>query len=526
MTDKPSFLILTGSEATAWARDPSNGARWTRLADRCPWATAFFSPTFFDIWSRHYGQAWTSLIVLSERSDGELLGLMPLAQCNDIVTGVGAHQAEYHGWISDADQALPFLAGAVGALRGAYPRCDIRLQYLPAEVPQDALAAFCAQEPRAIAERHERHHMRLDAGAISDVLRKKGNKSKLNRLRRQGSVELKRLDADLFELHLDDISALCDFRQGAVNDSCPFTDDVHKRPFHADLVRDFASSMHVTGLFLDGELISTIIFVLSRRDAHIAILAHSPTHASNSPSKLHLYQAALMLLADGFARIDMTPGGDDWKARFGTESDFVTRLTIRRSAAHAALTKAQTVALGVAKSAAAFVGLTPVALRRLLGRDDAVPPSRPRSFAFLQLDPKAATAPVEIATSPNDLAILLRHGPQLTGRQRQPFLADAVARMESGEICYTLARESALLGLGWASVAPPQGPDDRHLSVRFSGFHAAPGREAQPIYRAIVARALRDAAPVPTLATIVAEYDQDDPLIGEALGPLVAAAQS
>src|SRR5262245_57929480 len=95
-----SFSCLVGQEGTAWAATPSNRAQWLKLYASCSWSTAFQHPDFFDVWCRHYDRWWSPLLVVSYDEVGTLRGIMPLACNADSVTGVGAHQAEYHGWLS------------------------------------------------------------------------------------------------------------------------------------------------------------------------------------------------------------------------------------------------------------------------------------------------------------------------------------------------------------------------------------------------------------------------------------------
>lgn len=513
-----AYSVLAGEAAAAWVRDPINRDRWSRLVKRCPWATVFLGPGFFDVWTRHYGARWTPLIAWRARADGELAALMPLAMLDGTITGVGAHQAEYHGWLSDVDDVLATLRGCADAVRAQFPGCEIRLQYLHAGVPPHAIDEFCAYEPRAVAERFQRHRLKLDAASINEVLRKKGNKSKLNRLARLGRLDLKRLDADAFGAHLDETAALCDFRQGAVNDSCPFTDDPAKRAFHADMLKDLGTETQASGLFLDERLISSILFMVSADEAHVAILAHAPDHASNSPNKIHFYQAALMLAADGLTYVDMTPGGDDWKARFGTESDLVTRLTIHRSPARAAQIKVQTNVMGAAKSAAGWMGLSPSAVRRLLSRQqqrERTPDPSNRNWLRVTLDAATLARRPEPSVRVNDFARLLSDGPGLAGLPRQRFLAEATLRMEAGQVCYSAGGARTLNGFGWAAF-------EDGVLLRLFDFHVRAGASAGETYERIALGALRNALSKATPGHLSVAFDPEDDALRLALTRLGA----
>ena len=474
--------LLTGDEAYAWLAEQSNLTDWRVLYAACSWATSFQTPDFYLVWLRHYAARWRPVLVLGLSNHGRLAGLIPLAIGGGVVTGAGANQAEYHGWLGGDDCPSNFFKDAVAEVLKKFPGHELRQRYLPPGTPKAAVEALINGDHRAIAIPQDRPLLALNEGAINETLKKKNNRSKINRLKRLGAYCVRQMDADEFERRIDEIGAMCDFRQGAVNDSCPFLDDTQKRPFHLDWVRSMPRDVHVSGMFVDDQLISILIFALSKREAHIAITAHSPTHAENSPGKIHIYEAALALAREGYSLVDMTPGGDEWKFRFATETDKVIDLTVFASARKAALVRLRRT-VGASLRSAAARGR---AIFSSVKNADAETKSEAREAVVYS---RAATgATVEAADSAevrvNALSELLRFGPGVARQSRQHFLSGALARMEAGDRCYSLSGRKGVVGLGW------RGGDKS--TVRLSDFSTDASSDARRIYQAIVQRMIAD----------------------------------
>jgi CelD/BcsL family acetyltransferase involved in cellulose biosynthesis len=470
------LVLLSGSDASSWVDDDANFTRWRSLYDACPWGTSFQTPDFFRVWFRHYGERWRPLLLLCFDREERLRSAFPLAIGDGVITGVGAHQAEYHGWIAQTVSPSRFASDAVDRISKVFPNHDLRLRYLPAKSPTEALDSLLGHNRRVIADRQRRPLMALDEVAVHETLKKKGNRSKVNRLKRLGALSVRAMDAAEFERRLDEIGAMCDFRQGAVNDSCPFSDDPHKGPFHADWVRSMPNDVHVSGMFVDDTLISVLIFALSKDEAHVAITAHSPEHAEHSPGKLHIYEAALTLIRAGFNVIDMTPGGDAWKSRFATHSDEVVDLCVHSSATKASYLRARAAAAKVARSALALV-------RPQQTVERAETPSSVDAGGWDAYVP-TSTLPQTDTVRVNVLSDLLRFGPKVAGMARQAFLAQALARMEAGERCYVLRVRDGVAGIGWSGAS--------EVELRVSGFATLPGADTQALYGALIGRMLAD----------------------------------
>jgi CelD/BcsL family acetyltransferase involved in cellulose biosynthesis len=518
MVDNPAQIsaqILTGAAALKWMRRAENLAEWERLYRECAWATAFQSSGFSRVWFEHYGGEWSPVIVLG-LDDGRLIALMPLATNDDRITGVGAHQAEYHGWLGEEASAAQFLRAAVQALRSELPGRQLLLKYLHAKVPRHALHELCASDMRARLSSHVRGLLALEGGGVSDALKKKGNRSKLNRLRRQGQLDFRMLSADALERQMDLLTAYCDFRQGAVNGDCPFTDDPHKREFHLAWARELSDQVHVSGLFLNDRLISALFLAKSANEAHIAILAHAPEHAENSPNKLQIYEAALALAGSGVRWLDMTPGGDEWKMRFATTRDEVHELIVHADVWRAQAHRLRDLVTQSIHNCLSLMGLSPATIRRAAGvLIDAKPKRNAIDGRWIgyRVPP---TAQDPSGASVNALQTLLTFGPSLTNQSRQSFLFESLRRIEAGWRCYSTAQGGALVGIAWTE--PRLAEIDGRLSLSELRFSAHADRLETG--RRLLAAILRDTeerdAPVRLLSIKVG--DEITRTIVESLG--------
>jgi CelD/BcsL family acetyltransferase involved in cellulose biosynthesis len=487
-----AFEILQGQEARDWAARGLGKAAWTKLYEDCPWSTAFQSPGFFEVWSKHYAASWSPLVIIGRRVDGTVAGIMPLAAKPGLITGAGAHQAEYHGWISSERDAEAFVGGALATIAEAMPGQLLRLRYLPPALPPHLVAGLVKSNPRLEIFRNVSHEFAIDRQRIAEALKKKSNKSKQNRLARLGRLSFRKLDAGALASQMNAIAAMYDFRQGARNGVCPFLDDPQKGAFHLDWMKSLPGQVHATGMFLGDRLISALLLVTSRDDAHLAIAAHAPDVAEHSPNKLHIYEAAAMLADEGRSVLDLTPGDDAWKERFSTGTRAVVELVMHASLQRAGAARARKAVKDLARRTLARLGISK---KSVVGRLRAAKNGAEKAVGAARVGAREDTLALELATattasdgrvSCNDLDALMRWGGGLVGERRQPFLDDALRRIELGDCCYTLRSGDSLAGLVWLSAPQPeQRPTLRDFAI-------PNGAEAGENLRTLVGHVLQD----------------------------------
>ncbi len=455
-TRRVTTEITTGEAATRTLNDASFRQEWAQLHADCPWATVCQGLAFSDAWWSVYGGLYEPVLVQSRTVDGALCGLLLLARLvgSSEVVHVGAHHAEYHTWL-----ALPWASDAVitGALRELDARGvtqRIRFHFLAPGSPIPWIESYeGALSPLCIVRSHRRGMHALDSGGGGnhDSLRKPSNRSKLRRLAKNGEVSLRVLSsAAELAPWLPEIIAMCDARQGAVHDSLPFRDDPRKARFHLALA-DCAGLAHVAILVAGEELLAAHIGLINGKSVLLGLIAHAPHHGRHSPGKILLLMLSQRLAADGFDAFDLTPGGT-YKERFADRFDDVQSLDVRFTAADALFQSARRSAGTLARrmlpdrreratkrSNGAGGGDRIYQLTRTIDRDFL---ERCRHAA------EAVAAPFKVRV--NHVQDLLRFGgPDVHRDVLLRFLAQSIARLETGDIMVTVSDARELVHLCW-----------------------------------------------------------------------------
>jgi CelD/BcsL family acetyltransferase involved in cellulose biosynthesis len=168
------------------------------------------------------------------------------------------------------------------------------------------------------------------------VLRKPGNKSRLRQLKKLGAVEFRRVtDPAEFRPLLKVFADYHDCRQSASHGSTPFQTDPQKHAFHLALMNT-PDLLHVTVLEVGHQIASAHLNMIRGREVQLGVIAHNPEFARLSPGKLHIRFLAKMLAEQGYTRLDLTPGGEDYKERFASGADTVHSVMVFPSTLHRA----------------------------------------------------------------------------------------------------------------------------------------------------------------------------------------------
>lgn len=463
-----SLQLLHARDAIDWLESPIGQASWDQLYRTSSWRFPTLGPDYYRLWFKYYGDVWEPLLAVAKDSKDSYCAIFPLAVDADSITGAGAHQAEYQGWLSDTSLAEAFLRAVLAGIRKRFPNHALRIKYLAPGIPQQIVHAACAGNVRTEISTHPRPLLRLDPAALTKALRKKNTRSKINRLRREGNLALVRItEREAIEKYLDQVIPLYDFRQGAANDSCPFTDDPKKRAFLLEWIRTSPTAeLHFTCLQLNGQVIGAHIGVISDKECQLAILAHDPRYTSCSPGKLQIYSTAEMLAGEGLSFLDLTPGGDPWKERFATEHDTVLSLHVFKGTFQAYRHRLQSLIAKLARSLLRRAGIAPSQLRSWIHgllpiHQIRAPASRKEhdsSTVSYVLTPQPEYKPPEdrsetvLGTELNALDDLCLYRPGRDGVSRRDFLLHALSRLEQGLTPYTLARGDQLKCCAWVDL--------------------------------------------------------------------------
>ncbi|HEX8983933.1 MAG TPA: GNAT family N-acetyltransferase [Bryobacteraceae bacterium] len=473
----------TGRPVLQALADPAFRRQWDSLYAACPWATVFQTRAFTEIWYSVYGPAFEPLIVYARDSAGDLSGLLALGidRVTGALTPAGAHNAEYHAWLSTADTGDSFIEAAFDHLAARFPRGGLAFLFLPPGAPLGWLKPSRPWGGRARFRAVPRPLMTVGpGGSVEESLRKKSNKSRISRLRKLGPLRLEvvRCRKDI-EPYLERIVDSCDLRNGALHDCLPFRDDPFKLEFSLRLV-DSPDLTHTSVLLAGDEFVAAHIGARNGTSVQLGLIAHSPFLAQHSPGKILLLLLARELGDEGFQDLDFTPFGE-YKDRFADHSDeaYSGVVFFHKRDAHAYDFRRR--AAGSAKWCLARAGVTPeAALRRFRSLVRIVRNNGPHGLLFklVRWVGRRIWSEQQLnyyRMSPQDTAgkdgdprlqrdfladLLLYEQATPADRTRSEFLRDALDRLASGGRAYTAAEGRRLMHYSWLSpVAGPKGTD-------------------------------------------------------------------
>ncbi len=518
-----SVALVEGAAAHARLADAAFVDACNRLYERCPWRSPNQHPAFVSAWYACYAEQFDPLLVLRESADGQLTGLFTLAvdKRSGQLLAAGMPQVDYVGWLCDADSADDFADDLVQLLARRFAGASLRLRYLARGLPR----GWMQRTAGVISEDFLRPVLALDdPEALRQVLRKRSNKSRYNRLKRMGEVEVLELRGrEQLAPWLDDIATFCDLRQGAINDSMPFREDANKREFHLRLA-EAEGLLYTTLLMVGGRPAAALVSLCARDSAAVSLFGISPFFSRHSPGKLLVYETGLRLAEAGFRELDLTPGGA-WKERFASASDTVPMVDIYFSAYGARVARLRGAVSRAAAATARRCGVEPDRLRALvhglrrlsagavarrLGRLGQwlshTQESRIYRLDTAALEPSAPD-PLMRVDEPADL---LAFTPRETWQSCAAFLGDGIERLSLGEHLYSRVEDGVLVHYGWLadqqadSFFPEIGANYTYPpdSAVLYDFYTDPSARGRGYYQQSLRQMIADAAAKPGVAHI------------------------
>lgn len=485
--------LYRGEGALARVEDEGFQREWLALADACPFGTCFQRPPFVRAWYRCYESRFEPVLVEARDTADMLIGLLCLARergRNTLIVA-GRDHAEYHSWLARPEHSSAFFEAALDALAEIWPSGHLQFLFAPPGLPALSTPRW---QSRTIRRTMARPLMATGPDApLADSMRKSANRSRLNRLKKLGALSCDRIeDPDELDAVLEEVIPFYECRQGATHAALPFRADPLRRRF---LLAAMAQPglLHVTALRLDGRTIAAHIGYRNGGQVVLGIIAHSPMHARFSAGKLLLRMLGLRLQEEGFAHLDLTPGGE-YKDRFASEHDEASVLDVwfRHSAVRAYKLQRAAIDAGkrfvstdrVKEQIASFrhkarlvraVGLpgTLLHLRQLAAR-------RRPSMRTDGIEAAAGAGVPPVVFNRDALADLTAYDPVELGQPPMPaFLRDAMGRLERGEHVYTCVRDGRLVAFGWLAEGSTV-PYDCYTHPRYRrlGLHQAMMRQA------------------------------------------------
>jgi len=444
---------------------------WSALWDQCPWATAFQKYGFARAWYDIYHEQLTPLLLLSRDAGGNLDGLLALARATDgrcVVAG-GIH-AEYQSWLSAPPLGDAFPAAAFAALHRELHVGPVTFEFLSPKAPLQWLdqpeikhLAFSTPFFRPVLEFGEND-------TLQQSLNKGHTKQKFRRLAQVGELSFTRITSpDEFAALFDQMVTLYDLRHGAVQATPPFCSIPRQRDFHLAMMR-IPDLFHATALRAGDRLAAAHWGTCGKRELHMGTLVFEPSLVRHSPGRLLILRLAEMLKRDGFARLDLTPGGDAYKDLFASHMEPVYRLTILSSVGQRLRLAAIEQVRQTAARACRAMGTTPVQARvrwQNLPKPGQMLPCLMRGVGGWLIShrqtrvyycPPPTALPVDGCPQIHRDRIddLLTYQTPRYGLTRQQFLSTALQRLEENQHVYTAMAEGKLLHLAWVAEQPEE----------------------------------------------------------------------
>jgi CelD/BcsL family acetyltransferase involved in cellulose biosynthesis len=322
-----SIEIWKGSAAIAHLKQDKVLREWQELYDRCAWATSAQRPEFIRL--RYEIYETVANPVLIEQHEREcLVGLLALALPNHSSWALGAacEDSEYNVWLCDVEYIDKFMPDALTALWKKMRTPPLHLYYIPAEASIE-WARRGKWRRRSVIESKEVWRLRL--GSIDQsrqfVHSKKSLKSLSHQIQRIGKLSFRKIDGQSeFIPTLDKFIEIYSSRKKKKTGKTIFEIDPFKRAYL--LARQAMPGMqHTTVLELDGRAIAAHIGIAGRPNGMFSLagIAHDDEYARYSPGSLLLAELIPLLAEEGYSTFDLTPGGDEYKKRWGDSTSIV-----------------------------------------------------------------------------------------------------------------------------------------------------------------------------------------------------------
>jgi hypothetical protein len=161
-----NVTLVTGLEAQAWIDNEANISEWRNLFMAVGNRQSYLAPAFCRVWYQQYAHQYELIIVTGTNAAGNLCAVMPLARRNNSITGAGAAQAEYQGWLALPDTSRDFFSAAVDMLGKRYPQSNISFKYVLPGAGAETLESFSHLNANAKLVHHLRPIVTTDLDSV------------------------------------------------------------------------------------------------------------------------------------------------------------------------------------------------------------------------------------------------------------------------------------------------------------------------------------------------------------------------
>lgn len=331
--------VLTGDEAINLLQDPDFQSQWISLFVNSDVKSVFQEKSFVLPWYKRNKNEFRSVVV-TLFSEDTLVGVLMLAQkidkkgepINYRFDGVGTSHALYQTWLVLPEFISMFWEIGLKSFFEKFPNAYINLKSFPSIDFFEKIKANPKFSTMMVIEEFYNPILDYKREDFKEILKKRHLKSKENRLNRSGNVKFEKVDSvHILDNAFNDIEIFYDLRQGAAFNKIPLGKGSNLRQLFLDWFKE--GILHVTLLFLDGDLIGAVIVINDdNKTAHLAgLITFSPRHGKLSPGMVHLYNLAKLLNEEGFHNFKLSPGYDTYKERFSNSREIIHEVLISKN---------------------------------------------------------------------------------------------------------------------------------------------------------------------------------------------------
>lgn len=470
-----SLKMFVGEEVLKLLLDENFQASWDDLYARCPWATVFQSRPFVATWYQVYQNEYLPITITYELQ-GKLKGLLTIAKDKSgLISGAGKNHAEYQVWLSTETDSGHFITGALLEVKKRFPESGIQFKYMPGNVSLAWLETHKVWRRRCLVEVVKQPLLRINDVSLTNELKKKSNRYKINRLKKIGGLRFERItDGQIFASVFDELALQYDFRKSAMYNITFFRNGMLAKQFFLSLFEK--NLLHATVLKLKDEIIASTIGTIGRTKCmhFTGINTHSFFYAKSSPGSLQLLMLSKLLAEEGIEVFDLTPGTDHYKEILANDHTIAYKLTV--GIAYKQLIKKMGFTLiDISKKSAAALGIKRSFLKKIKWKffllKNKITPVLKQGFSvlnngafkLLQKNKKYCIAVTALDFHSSDLidiqkdslSDLMKFEETSTKPTRWQFHAEAMRRFEEGEHCFSWADDNQLLYCVWFRSSMP-----------------------------------------------------------------------
>lgn len=287
-------------------------ASWQGLLEACPWATPYDSPAVVGAWYAAFGAKYEPVVVCETGPDGELVGLLALAQdrrCGQLVPAV--HRiASVQGWLARPLRGSYFLERALVALFERFPGQNLEFRALPEGAPTDWARPGRSVGRHARLSPVHRRFVAFDPERAAKKLDKRAESQQLAGLKKRGELRFEpALDAKTLQGILPELARWFDRHAVDAGRAARFSEHSYELDFWAGLPAQSPRCM-ASVLWVQGEPAAATVGLSSDTRFHLVWGVDNPAFETLAPSQVLWLMLEEHLLGQGVVDSDITSGLD------------------------------------------------------------------------------------------------------------------------------------------------------------------------------------------------------------------------